>query len=55
MKLLACGGGVYNKCLMEVLKDKLGNLGVDIEILPDETKFKEAIVFAFLAVLRLRK
>ncbi len=55
MKLLASGGGAYNKCLMNVLKEKLNTLGVDVEMIPNETKFKEAIVFAFLAVLRLRK
>lgn len=53
-RLLATGGGTKNHFLMEVLQQCLGE-DIVIEV-PDETiiDFKEAIVFAFMGVLRDR-
>ena len=50
-KLLATGGGVYNTFLMELICEKAA---VDVEIPGDEIiQYKEALIFAFLGVLRL--
>ncbi len=51
--LLATGGGAKNDFLMELIAQKTTPVQV---IIPDEeiVDFKEAIVFAFLGVLRLR-
>lgn len=51
-KILASGGGAFNKFLIELLSEKTHHHVV----LPsdDIIKFKEAIVFAFLGVLRVR-
>ena len=53
--LLVTGGGAFNTYLMDTLKEKLGNR-VKIEI-PDPglIAFKEALVFAFMGVLRIRE
>ncbi len=51
-KVLITGGGVHNKFLMELIKQK-----VKTEIIVPEKKlvdFKEALIFAFLGVLRLQ-
>ena len=50
--VLATGGGVYNRFLMEMIKEKTD---ADI-IIPDPLiiEFKEALIFAFLGVLRMR-
>jgi anhydro-N-acetylmuramic acid kinase len=53
--VLCTGGGSYNKFLVEKIEEKLyPRLKLYI---PDNTliEYKEALVFAFLAVLRLRK
>jgi anhydro-N-acetylmuramic acid kinase len=52
-KILITGGGVYNKYLIERLKHKL-NYQIHI---PNEIiiNYKEALIFAFLGVLRERK
>ncbi|UNY98791.1 anhydro-N-acetylmuramic acid kinase [Zhouia spongiae] len=52
-KLLITGGGAKNTFFIETLQDKLKNTEV---IIPDEhiIDFKEAIVFAFMGVLRER-
>lgn len=54
LKLLATGGGAHNDFLIELLRLKLASR-VEI-IVPRKTTvdFKEALVFAFLGVLRLR-
>ena len=51
-KVLTTGGGVYNRFLMEMIKEKTD---ADI-IIPDPLiiEFKEALIFAFLGVLRMR-
>lgn len=52
-KLLVSGGGVYNNFLIERMKAHLPNIEI---IIPDEKtiKFKEALIFALLGVLKLR-
>lgn len=54
ISVLCTGGGAFNHFLMSRMLD-LGGDGVSL-ILPDENviKFKEAMVFAFLGVLRVR-
>ncbi|MBT8290170.1 MAG: anhydro-N-acetylmuramic acid kinase [Muriicola sp.] len=53
--LLITGGGGFNSFLMEVLQEKLGN-DVTIQIPSDQLiEFKEALVFAFMGVLRLEQ
>ena len=51
-KILVTGGGAFNKFLVEMIREKTHHKIV----LPEEEviKFKEAIVFAFLGVLRMR-
>jgi anhydro-N-acetylmuramic acid kinase len=51
-KVLVTGGGAYNKFLIELIRSKT-NLKVEI---PDDTivNFKEAMIFGFLGVLRMR-
>ena len=54
-KVLATGGGAHNLFFIELLQQ---NAGEDIQIIVPEKKlvdFKEALVFAFLGVLRVRK
>jgi anhydro-N-acetylmuramic acid kinase len=54
-KVLITGGGAFNTFFMEKLEEALGS---DFEIYPASTtiiNFKEALSFAFLGVLRLRK
>lgn len=52
-KLLISGGGVYNDFLIERMKVYLPTIEI---IIPDEKtiKFKEALIFALLGVLKLR-
>jgi anhydro-N-acetylmuramic acid kinase len=59
-KMLITGGGVYNKflikCIQEKLKKNEQSKNVKIEIPAKEIiDFKEALIFAFLGVLRVRK
>ncbi len=51
--MLVTGGGAFNKFLIKLLKEK----SVHKIIIPDKimVKYKEALIFAFLGVLRLRK
>jgi len=52
-KLFVTGGGAYNKFLIDRLRHYL--LTTDIVIPDDKTiQFKEALIFGFLGVLRLR-
>lgn len=55
MNLLVCGEGVYYHRLLKSIKEKVEPFGVDIEELENETKYKESMIFAFLAILRIRK
>jgi len=51
-KILLTGGGAFNKFLVEVLREKTHH---EIILPPEEIiKFKEALVFGFLGVLRMR-
>ena len=52
-KLLVSGGGVYNDFLIDRMKAHLPTIEI---IIPDEKtiKFKEALIFALLGVLKLR-
>jgi anhydro-N-acetylmuramic acid kinase len=55
-KLLITGGGAFNKFLIEVLKEKLTTLNIDVLIPDDEViKYKEALIMALLGVLRWRE
>lgn len=54
-KLLITGGGALNTFLIEVLQNKMKNTSVEI-VVPEKQiiEFKEALIFAFMGVLRLR-
>ena len=54
--LLVTGGGALNTFLMKCLRDSLQAIGVELTI-PDEKmiNYKEAIVMAFIGVLRWRE
>jgi anhydro-N-acetylmuramic acid kinase len=53
-RLLITGGGAFNMHLIEVMRKKLGD-HCNVELPDDNTIcFKEALIFAFLGVLRLR-
>jgi anhydro-N-acetylmuramic acid kinase len=54
LKVLVSGGGAFNSYLMELLgKNGEGKLAYEIPE-PDLVNFKEAMIFGFLGVLRLR-
>ncbi len=54
--LLITGGGAFNKFLIEVLKEKLSQINIDIVIPEAEViKYKEALIMALLGVLRWRE
>lgn len=55
-KLLATGGGAFNTFLTGRLEQLLKELGIEL-IIPDEklVKFKEALIMAFIGVLRWRE
>lgn len=55
-KLLVTGGGAFNNFLIEVLKEKLAVLNVDVFV-PETAivKYKEALIMALLGVLRWRE
>ena len=54
VRLLVTGGGALNPVLMRLLNQRLG--GIAKVIIPSRqiVEFKEALVFAFLGVLRVR-
>jgi anhydro-N-acetylmuramic acid kinase len=56
LKLLATGGGALNSFLIQRLTEGLNELGIDV-VVPDESliKFKEAMIMAFMGVLRWRQ
>lgn len=55
-KLLVTGGGVFNIFLIEVLKNKLAAINIDIIIPePEIIKYKEALIMALLGILRWRE
>lgn len=55
-KLLATGGGAFNTFLIQRLSDSLKNLNIEV-IVPDIklVNFKEALIMAFIGVLRWRQ
>lgn len=54
-RLLITGGGAYNQFLIETLREELSTLPVTLEIPNKELiEFKEAMIFGFLGVLRMR-
>lgn len=55
-KMLVTGGGAYNSFLISLISEELASLGIEV-IVPDNqlVEFKEALVFAFLGVLRIRQ
>jgi anhydro-N-acetylmuramic acid kinase len=55
-KMLVTGGGAYNSFLVSLIGEELKPLNIDV-IVPDNQliEFKEALVFAFLGVLRIRQ
>jgi anhydro-N-acetylmuramic acid kinase len=55
-RLLVTGGGAFNTFLMERLKEQLKDLNIAV-IVPDENlvKYKEALIMAFIGVLRWRQ
>jgi len=54
--ILVTGGGAFNDFLIEQLREKLTELSVEV-IVPDENlvKYKEAMIMAFMGVLRWRQ
>lgn len=55
-KLLATGGGAFNKFLIQLLQEELKELQVEVMV-PDENlvSYKEAMIMAFIGVLRWRQ
>ena len=55
-KLLATGGGVFNRFLLDRIADNLKELKIEV-VIPDENlvNFKEALIMAFIGVLRWRQ
>jgi anhydro-N-acetylmuramic acid kinase len=55
-QILVCGGGGHNKFLMARLKDHLATIGIEL-IIPENMlmDFKEALIMAFIGVLRWRE
>ena len=55
-KLLATGGGAFNTFLIQSLKNSLKELNIEV-IVPDKklVNFKEALIMAFIGVLRWRQ
>lgn len=56
MSLLATGGGAYNDFLIGLMRQELTPLNITV-VVPEKDiiEYKEALVFALLGVLRLRK
>ncbi len=55
LQILTTGGGAHNPVLVSVIKQRLGSKASVKLPSPEIIDFKEAIIFAFLGVLRLRK
>ncbi|MFN2440649.1 MAG: anhydro-N-acetylmuramic acid kinase, partial [Chitinophagaceae bacterium] len=55
-KLLVTGGGAFNGFLIQRLKDELQSLNIEV-LIPEESivKYKEALIMAFIGVLRWRQ
>ncbi len=54
-KMLITGGGAFNTFLVSRMRYYLDSLGIDVHVPADDiVNFKEALIMAFLGVLRLR-
>lgn len=55
-RILVTGGGAFNSFLVQRLSDELSSAGIEV-VIPDENtvKYKEALVMAFIGVLRWRQ
>ena len=55
-RLLATGGGVFNKFLMKRLKNILNEINIEV-VIPEENliKYKEALIMALMGTLRWRE
>jgi len=55
-KLLVTGGGAFNSFLLDRLQHYLKNTGIEL-VIPDDllVKYKEALIMAFIGVLRWRQ
>jgi anhydro-N-acetylmuramic acid kinase len=55
-RMLVTGGGAFNDYLLEQLKDKLKELRIEVVVPPEDlVKYKEAMIMAFIGVLRWRQ
>lgn len=56
LRLLATGGGAFNTFLIQQLQEQLKELGIEV-VVPHEklVNFKEALIMAFIGVLRWRQ
>ena len=55
-RLLATGGGAFNRFLIDRLRDQLGKLNIEV-VVPgqDLVQYKEAMIMGFIGVLRWRQ
>jgi anhydro-N-acetylmuramic acid kinase len=55
-RLLATGGGAHNQFLVQCIREKIQPLGIELVIpQPELVNFKEALIMAFIGVLRWRQ
>jgi anhydro-N-acetylmuramic acid kinase len=55
-KLLVTGGGAFNTFMVKKIEEELSSLDIEVVIPRDElVKFKEALIMAFIGVLRWRQ
>jgi anhydro-N-acetylmuramic acid kinase len=54
IRMLTTGGGAWNRQLLEILRSRLAGKATVVLPSPKIINFKEAIIFAFLGLLRMR-